>query len=50
MKCYNERHHGKRPKGGTGGTLKNYVYRGVMSGKCVIDTPKPYAEHADKAV
>ena len=33
-----------------GGTLKNFVYRDVMSGKCVIDMPKQFAEHADKAV
>ena len=30
--------------------LKNCVYRDVMSGRCVIDTPKQFAEHPDKAV
>ena len=48
--CYNERHHGKGPMDGIGGTLKNCVYRDVMSGKCVIDTPKQFAEHADKSI
>ena len=47
---YNEIHHGKEPMGGIGGTLKKCVYRDVMSGKCVIDTPRPIADHADKAV
>ena len=48
--CYNERHHGKGPVDVIGGPLKNCVYRDVMSGKCVIDTPKQFAEHADKTV
>ena len=46
--CYNEQHHGKGPMDGIGGTIKNCVYRDVMSGKCVIDTPKQFAEHAEK--
>ena len=33
-----------------GGTLKNCVYRDLMSGKCVIDMPKEFAEYAEKAV
>ena len=48
--CYNERHHGKGPMDDIGRTFKNCVYRDVISRKCVIDTPKPFAEHADKAV
>ena len=48
--CYNERHHGKGHINGTGGTLKDCVYHDVMSGKCVIDIPKPFAEHVDKTV
>ena len=48
--CYNERHHGKGPINGTGGTLKDCVYHDVMSGKCVIDIPKPFAEHVDETV
>ena len=50
---YNERHHSKGPLVGIGRTLKNCVYRvwsHVLSGKCVIDIPKPFAEHTDKAV
>ena len=35
---------------GIGGTLKNCVYCNVMSGKCVINTPKPSVKHADKTV
>ena len=48
--CYNERHHSKGPMDGIGGTLKNCVYRDVIFGKCVIDIPKPFVEHADKVV
>ena len=48
--CYNGRHHGKGPIDSIGGTLKNCVYRDVMSGKYVIDTLKQFAEHADRAV
>ena len=29
--CYNERHHGKGPMDGVGGTVKNAVYREVKS-------------------
>ena len=47
---YDERYQGKGSMDGISGTLKNSVYRDVMSGKYVIDTPKPFAEHADKAV
>ena len=43
---YNERHHGKGPMDGIGGTIKNIVFRHVKSGKCVIDTPKQFAEYA----
>ena len=48
--CYNEKHHGKGPMDGIGGFLKNSIYRDVMSGKCVIDTPKQFAEYAESAV
>ena len=48
--CYNERHHGKGPMDGIGGTLKNSIYRDVMSGKCVIETPKQFAEYAEKSI
>ena len=35
---------------GIGGTLKNSIYRDVMPGKCVIDTPEQFAEYAESAV
>ena len=35
---------------GIGGTLKYSIYRDVMSGKCVIDTPKQFAEYTESAV
>ena len=44
---YNEAHHGKGPMDGIGGTLKNVVYRKVMSGDLVINSPKEFATHAD---
>ena len=43
-------HHGKESMDGIGGTLKNYVFYDVMSGKCVTDTPKQFAEYVDKVV
>ena len=48
--CYNKRHHGKEPMDRIRGTIKNCVDRDVMSEKCVIDTPKEFAEHAEKVV
>ena len=48
--CYNERHLGKGPMDGIGETLKNCIYRDVMSGKCVIDTPQQFADHAGKTI
>ena len=47
---YNEKKHGKGLIEGTGRPSKNCVYRNVMSGKCVTDTPKQFAEYANKAV
>ena len=41
---YNEAHHGKRPMDGIGGTLKNLVYRSVLSGDVVINSPREFAE------
>ena len=43
-------HHGKESMDGIGGTLKNCVFYDVMSGKCVTDTPKQFAEYVDKVV
>ena len=48
--CYNERHHGKGPMDGIGRTLKNCVYRDVMSGKYVIDNPKLFAEKSIESI
>ena len=48
--CYNKRHHGKSSMDGIGGSLKNSVYRDVIPGKCVIDTPKQFAEYAERSV
>ena len=31
-------------------TLKNCVYRDIMSGKCVTDNTKQFAKHADKSI
>ena len=46
----NERHRGKTPIDVIGGTSKNGVYRDAMSEKYLIDTPKPFTEHVNKAV
>ena len=48
--CYNERHHGKRPIVSIEGTSKNCAYCDIMSGKCIIDISKSFAEHADKGL
>ena len=45
---YNERHHGKGPMDGVGWTIKNVVFRDVKSGKCTNNTPKEFAEYANK--
>ena len=41
---YNERHHGKGPMDGVGGTLKNVVFRKVKSGQTVIYNPQDFVE------
>ena len=43
---YNEAHHG--PMDGVGGTVKNLVYRRVLSGDVVINIPKEFANFADQ--
>ena len=45
---YNERHHGKGPMDGVGGTVKNVVFRDVKSGKCTITSPEEFADFANK--
>ena len=47
---YNERHHGKGPMDGTGGCVKNAVYRAVMAGREAIKTPEEFAKCADRLV
>lgn len=47
---YNERHHGKGPMDGVGGTLKNVIFRKVKSGQTIINTPEDFAKVAVKFV
>jgi len=47
---YNERHHGKGPMDGVGGTIKNKVFRDVKSGKVHIKDAMSFAEYADLAI
>ena len=42
--CYNERHHGKGPMDGVGGTVKNVVFRKAKSGQIVIYSPREFCE------
>ena len=41
---YNERHHGKSPMDGVGGTIKNVIFRKVKSGQIVVHTPKEFSD------
>ena len=41
---YFEARHGKGPMDGIGGTIKNMVFKKVLSGSTVINTPKEFAE------
>ena len=45
---YKERHHDKEPMDAIAGTIKNKVYRDVMSHKCLIKNAKDFAENATK--
>ena len=47
---YNERHHGKGPMDGIGGSVKNFVFRAVLSNKVVINTPEEFAIYADSNI
>ena len=47
---YNERHHGKGPMDGIGGTVKNLVFRDVKSSKCIINSAKEFAEYAEESI
>ena len=44
---YFEARHGKGPMDGIGGTIKNMVFKKVLSGSTVINTPKEFAEFAN---
>ena len=48
--CCNECHHGKGPMDGVGGTVKNVIFRKVISGKVVIYSPQEFAEAVKKFV
>ena len=47
---YNERHHGKGPMDGVGGTLKRTVFNAVKSKKVVINSPEEFAMAAESLV
>ena len=47
---YNERHHGKYPMDGVGGTLKNVVFRKFKSSQTVVQTPEEFTKVAGKYV
>ena len=47
---YNKRHHGKAPMDGVGGTIKNRVYRDVMSNKCMIKNGEEFTIYTNKVV
>ena len=47
---YNERHHGKGPMDGVGGTIKNVFFRKVKSGQIVVHAPKEFSDAAMKFV
>ena len=45
---YNEKHRGKSPMDGAGGTSKSIVSRDVMSYICVIENAKAFAQYANR--
>ena len=47
---YNERHHGKGPMNGVGGTLKNIIFRDVMSEKCFIQNAEEFSNYANTVI
>ena len=44
MWLYNERHHGKDPMDGVGGTVKNVIFRKVKSDQVVIYSTQEFSE------
>ena len=47
---YNERHHGKGSMDDVGGTLKNRIFRDVMSEKCLIQNAEEFSNYANTVV
>ena len=45
---YNEAHHGKEPMGGIGDTVKNIVFRKVLSDEVVIGSPEEFTQYANQ--
>ena len=45
---HSEAHHGKGPMVGIGGTVKNTVFRKVLSGEVVIGSPEEFAQYANQ--
>ena len=46
FRFYNECHHGKELMDGVGGTIKNQVFRDVISGKVSVTNAEHFAAHA----
>ena len=44
----NETHHGKGPMAGIGGTVKNTVFRKVLSDEVVIGSPEEFTQYANQ--
>ena len=44
---YNQAHHGKGPMDGIGGTVKNKVFREVLSNRIVVNTPEEFTMHVN---
>ena len=45
---FNEAHHGKGPMDGIGGTVKNIIFRKVLSGEVVIGSPEEFARYSNQ--
>ena len=47
---YNQAHHRKGSMDGVGGTIKNFVFRAVKSGKILVRDPEEFAKAANDIV
>ena len=47
---YSERHHGKAPMDDVGGTLKNRIFRNMISEKCFIQNAEEFFNYANTVV